>query len=109
MGELAQRQTLAMALLEVEEATHHLALLQAKARNWHKLHEIIGPFLLQMRRDSEYVQGLVGQTREDIRSNLDAMREAMSIDAIFALDAELEAAALRVDEAEAQRKRLGLS
>ena len=109
MNEPPPQPTVAMALLEVEEAKHHLALLRAKARSWHKLHEKIGPFLLQMRRDSEYVQGLVGQTREDIRRNLDATREAMNIDAIFALDAELEAAALRLAKAEAQRERLGFN
>lgn len=109
MSEAEQRQIRAMALLEVEEAKQQLALLQAKVQRWCKLHGKISQLLAQARREDAHLRRVVVESRQDVDRNIDALREVMDIDAVLNLDDQLREAADRVQQAEAERKRLGFS
>jgi hypothetical protein len=107
MGEDEKRATRAAALLEYEEARAELALLRAKARQWHSLHSNLSFFLERMRRDEAVAKGVAENMRSKILKDREALAPALDLDAILALDQEITKTIARLDLATAEKKALG--
>ncbi len=98
-----------MVLLEAEEAKVSLALLRSKASQWVAAHELASKMLVHAKR--ELVTLLLDPDGSSVRWELEkaapSFGEAMSINAMLALDDELKTADLRVKKSEAEKKALG--
>jgi hypothetical protein len=109
MSEDEKRAIRAAALLEFEEAKDDLALLRAKAEQWRKRVEKVQHLLTRMRRDDAGMERAAVETRMELAAHLPATVEAMNIEAVFALDGELQTAVQRLKKAEAAKKALGFN
>lgn len=109
MSEQEQRTIRAMALLEVEEAKQHLALLQAKATQWSKLYAKVGALLSRMVRADAHFRDLAEQARPEAERAAAELQEVLNLNAVLQLDDDIAAAVARLEQAETTRKRLGFS
>lgn len=107
MSEDEQRKIKGAVLLEVEEAKAALALLRAKAGHWYSAQEKLVHLLSRMKRDSAHLKSAAAEVRAEIDKNLDMYTNIMTIEAVLALDTELEKAVERLEKAEAAKKSLG--
>lgn len=107
MSEDEKRAIKGEVLLEVEEAKSALALLRARAEHWYNAHEKVTYLLARMKRDSAHMKSAAAEARSEIERNLDAYTKVMTIEAVLALDKELEKAVERLEKAEAGKKNLG--
>jgi hypothetical protein len=111
MSEAERKQIEAMALWEAEEARRALALLRSKADQWIASHDLVSRMLGHAKRGlaTLVVDPDSGINRRNLENAAPSFGEAMSIDAIFALDDALEAAYLRLKKAETAKKELGFN
>ena len=107
MSEQEQRTIRAMALLEVEEARRDLALLQAKAGSWYRLHEKVSQLLSRIRRTELPLERAAAESRAAVLSNKEEIENVLDLDAILALDDALIAAVSRLNTAMQNKKSLG--
>jgi hypothetical protein len=111
MSEEEKRQIRAMVLLEAEEAKAALALLRAKADQWIDAHDLVSKMLSHAKR--ELVTLVVDSDCKVERWNLEnavpSFGEAMKINAVLALDDELKAACIRLNNANARKRGLGFN
>lgn len=111
MSEEEKRQIKAMVLLEAEEAKAALAILRAKADQWINSHALVSKMLGHAKR--ELVTLVIDPDCKVERWNLEnaapSFGEAMNVNAVLALDAELKAAYIRLDNANARKKGLGFN
>jgi hypothetical protein len=94
-------------LLEVEEAKAALALLRARAQHWMRLQEKVIHLLARMPRDSAHLKSAAVDARMEIEKDLDTYTKVMTMEAVLALDKELERAVERSEKAEVGKKNLG--
>ena len=97
------------ALYEFEDAKDALALIRAKAAQWQHLHEKVLHLLVRGRRDSAHLESAAKDAKAAVLAQLPAIKEVMDINAVLALDAELEAAVSRLKKAEQSKKELGFT
>jgi hypothetical protein len=109
MGEDEKRAIRANALLEYEDAKAELALLTIKAAQWEKLHEKVHFLLARMRRDSAHLEAAATEILVEISNKRAALSEVMNLDAVLALDTELQKAVGRLKKAETAKKALGFN
>jgi hypothetical protein len=107
MSEDEKRAIQMAALLEFEEAKTTLALLRAKADQWKHLQDKAAGLLLAMKRDSAHSISRADGLRAEIACNLAPYVAATKIEAILALDSELEAAIDRLEKAVTAKRSLG--
>lgn len=102
-----KRAVQAAALLEFEEAKAALALLRAKGEQWRVLYEKVHHLLCRSRRDSAQLEAAAASARLDIESRRAEFAPVMDLDAVLALDAEIESAVFRLKKAAATKRELG--
>ena len=111
MSNEEQRKVKAMALLEVEEAKAALAVLRAKANQWAASHDLASRMLsCAMRTPAGQLVDPGNKTgRWDFEQATSSFGDAMKVEAILALDDELNAAFVRLKRAEECKKDLGFA
>ena len=107
MSEQEKRNIRAMALLEVEEARAHLALLQAKLGNWQKLQEKVYHLLARGRRWDAHMESVAKEARRDVLLHKEEIAQVMDLEAILRLDEEVLQAVDGLSIAIKNKKALG--
>ena len=86
-------------LLELEEAKEALALLRAKADQWHRALERVSTLLSRMKRDCLHGEATVAEARAAVMAERTALSSAVDLNAVLELDQSLEAATARLKKA----------
>jgi hypothetical protein len=111
MTQEERRNIRAMALLEVEDAKAELAILRVKAGQWMAAHERASKMLAAAMRNpaTQLIDPGNKTGRWDFEQAIPSFGDAMKVEAILALDDELNAAFVRLKRAEECKKDLGFA
>lgn len=109
MSEDEKRAIRGAALLEAEDAKDELALLRAKSVQWCRAHSHVEQLLVKMGREDSNPMSDPAADRAAIEKNMFLYTDTMTIQAVLALDKELERAVTRLENAEAAKKSLGFA
>jgi hypothetical protein len=100
MSDEEKRKIKADALLERQEASEHLGLLEAKMAARNRLHHKLAQFSGRQRSQEKNLHAVIRAARLDLQSLQEEIAEACDIDGLLALDDELVAANERLEQAE---------
>lgn len=102
-----KRRIKADALLEHEEAKQELGMLRAKAAKWHRALQSISILLDHGARSDQYLKTKAIEARMALGADQAGIGSMVDPTAVLALDAEIEAAVVRVRKAEDAKKQAG--